>query len=46
MNEVPVNGKARYMSITRFEEAKAALEPALGSRELFGAPLLVCANKV
>lgn len=30
---------------TRFEDAKAALERVLGSRELFGAPLLVIANK-
>ena len=29
----------------RFEEARSALSRALGSRELFGAPLLVLANK-
>lgn len=29
----------------RLDEAKAALERALGSRELYGAPLLVLANK-
>ena len=29
----------------RLEEAKAALDKALGSRELFGAPLLIAANK-
>lgn len=31
--------------ICRFEEARSALFKALGSRELFGVPLLVLANK-
>ena len=29
----------------RWDEAKGALDKALGSRELFGAPVLVLANK-
>ena len=36
----------QYHSVTcRFEEARGALFKALGSRELFGVPLLVLANK-
>ena len=33
------------MMLSRFDEAKDALESILGHRDLFGAPLLVFANK-
>lgn len=41
----PISRLRPGIFLFRLDEAKAAMEKALGSRELYGAPLLVAANK-